>query len=123
MEDIRAGVPCATTGEVGEKDDLVLGAPMIAAGIVVAVVGVALPDIEDVGDDMWATEPDLAACAAALCFFSRATCRSSCKKFNPDDCRLDGSFGFCCTEGEETDTKADPLASARASNGKTFCGV
>jgi hypothetical protein len=56
MGDIRAGVPCATTGVVGEKSDGtgVLGAPVIATGIDVAVVatGVALPEIEDVGDDV-----------------------------------------------------------------------
>lgn len=120
---MRAGVPCATTGVVGEKNGNtgVLGAPVIAIGIEVGA-GVTPPDIEDVGDDTRATEPDLTASATALCFFSRATCRSSCKKSNPDDCRLDGSFGFCCMEGEETDTEADPLACARDSEGKR-CGL
>jgi len=53
--DMRAGVPCATTGTVGEESDNagVLGAPVIATGmdVAVAAAGVALPDIEDVGDD------------------------------------------------------------------------
>ena len=91
-----------------------LGAAVIATALVAA--GVPLPDIEDVGEDMRVTA------ATAFCC-SRATRRSSCKKSNPDDCRLAGGFGFDCMEGEEMDTGADALACARARESKTFCGT
>ena len=54
-------------------------------------------------EDAWVV-PDFCAPEASLFainFFWRATCKSSCKKSSPEDCRLRGGFGSFWLEDVE----------------------
>jgi hypothetical protein len=74
-------------------------------GDAVAATGVTFVDGEGTAPgDAWVVEPELCASEAsraALIFFSRAICKSSCKKSSPADCRLRGGFASFWPEDVE----------------------
>ena len=78
------------------------------------VVAAGLTFVEGEGtapEDAWVVVAgccDTEASLTALNFFSRATCKSSCKKSSPADCRLRGGFGsFWPEDVEKTGTEAE----------------
>jgi hypothetical protein len=82
--------------EAGVDD--VFGKPAIVVDIGDAVAAARSVSVDGEGTapgDASVLEPEFGgteARLAALSFFSRATCKSNCKKFSPADCRLRGGF-------------------------------
>ena len=76
----------------------VFGIPAVVAdvGDTDAAAGPSFVDGEGTAPGDARVVPDFCAPEASLAainFFWRATCKSSCKKSSPEDCRLRGSFG------------------------------
>lgn len=105
---VRAGVACAAAGtvgvQVGAADMFGIPAVVVDVGDIVAVVGLSFVSGDGTTPgDAWVL-PDfcvLEASLDAINFFWRATCKSSCKKSSPEDCRLRGGLGSFWTEDVE----------------------
>jgi hypothetical protein len=84
----------------------VFGIPVVVVDVGDAVAAARETFVDDESTapgDAWVVEPEFCASEAslaALSFFSRATCKSSCKKSSPED-RLRGGFGSFWPEDEE----------------------
>ena len=92
---VRAGAAAVTVGvEVSADGILGILAIVADAGDAVAVARAVFVDGEGTAPgDASVVEPTTeASLVAALSFFSRATCKSNCKKSSPADCRLRGGF-------------------------------
>ena len=95
-EVVRAGVAAVLGIDV--EADGVFGKPAVVVDVGDAVAaaraifvdgeGTAPGDASVLQPESWGTEASL----DALSFFSRAACRSNCKKLSPADCRLRGGF-------------------------------
>lgn len=84
----------------------VFGIPAVVVdvGDTVAVAGPSFVDGEGTAPGDAGVVPDFCvpgARLAAINFFWRATCKSSCKKSSPEDCRLRGGFGSFWPEDVE----------------------
>ena len=91
---VRAGAAAVTVG-VEVSADGIFGIPAIVAdvGDAVAVARAVFVDGEGtVPGEASVVEPATEASLVALSLFSRATCKSNCKKSRPADCRLCGGF-------------------------------
>jgi hypothetical protein len=119
---VWARVACAAAGTAGVEISAVgvSGIPTVVVGVGDTVV--AGPSFV-VGEgtapgDAWVV-PDFCVPGASLAnFFWRATCKSSCKKSSPEDCRLRGGFGSFWPEDVDTrGTEADVCT------GVLTCGV
>ena len=99
---VPTGAACAATLKLGAAG--VFGEPTIAVDVGdagTAGSGAVAVDVDGPGPaDAWGAEPDFccSAASAAFNFFSRATCKSSCRKFSPKLGRLGGGFGLCWAE-------------------------
>ena len=99
---------CAAVGTVGVEVSAVgvfdIPAVVVDVGDTAAVAGPSFVDGEGTAPgDAWVV-PDFCtpeASLAATNLFWRATCKSSCKKSRPEDCRLRGGFGSFWPEDVE----------------------
>ncbi len=92
--EVRAAGVSSVSAVVGDVGDAVaMVGPFFVDG-----EGKAPGDARVVEPDFCTSETSL----AAISFFWRATCKSSCKKSSPEDCRLRGGFGSFCPEDVET---------------------
>ena len=112
----RGGGARAAAGTVGMRVGAAgeFGIPSVVTdvGNVVAAGGTTVAEGEGTApEDAWVVVAEFCAteaCLTALNFFSRATCKSSCKKSSPADCRLRGGFGsFWPEDVEKTGTEAE----------------
>jgi len=111
---VRAGAARAAAGTVGVIVSAagVFGIPAVVVDVGDAVARATFVDGEGTASgDTWVVEPEFCASEAslaALSFFSRATCKSSCKKSSPEDGRLRGGFGsFWPEDVERRGTEAE----------------
>src|SRR6266852_3992897 len=102
---------CTVGVEVSAAGVFGIPAVVVDVGNTVAVAGSSFVVGEgtapgDVGVVSGFCAPE--ASLAAINFFWRATCKSSCRKSSPEDCRLRGGFDSFWPEDVETrGTKAD----------------
>jgi hypothetical protein len=90
--------------EVSAASVFGIPAVVVDVGDTAAVAGPSFVDGEGTAPgDAWVA-PDFCdpeARLVAINFFWRATCKSSCKKSSPEDCRLRGGFGSFWPEDVE----------------------
>jgi hypothetical protein len=116
---------CAAAGAVGVEVSAagVFGIPAVVVdvGDTVAVVGASFVNGEGTAPGV----PDFCAPTASLAainFLWRATCKSSCIKSRPEDCRLRGGFGsFWLEDVEIRGTEAEVCAGVLTWDVGTLC--